>query len=102
MRERVSGPNGPLAANEKAPAAMQALFHFAGILLSNHGNGFVVAAMPNNGANFNLVIEIDILLCIGQQRCVGVGALSAKEAGQYTGLLPQTLQLDVIQLDLLG
>ena len=78
------------------------LFVFAGILLSNDGNSFVVAAMSNNGPNFNLVIEIDILLCIGQQRRAGVSAFRAKEAGQYTGLLPQTLQLDVIQLDLLG
>ncbi len=78
------------------------LFVFSGILLSNDGNGFVVAAMSNNGPNFNLVIEIDILLCIGQQRRAGVSAFRAKEAGQYTGLLPQTLQLDVIQLDLLG
>ena len=78
------------------------LFVFSGILLSNDGNGFVVAAMSNNGPNFNLVIEIDILLCIGQQRCAEVSPFHAKEAGEYARLLSQSLQLDVIQLDLLG
>jgi hypothetical protein len=44
-----------LAANEKRLQQCRR-FHFAGILLSNDGNGFVVAAMPKNGPNFNLVI----------------------------------------------
>ena len=51
---------------------------------------------------FVLMIEIDILLCIGQQRCAEVSPFRAKEAGEYARLLSQSLQLDVIQLDLLG